>query len=320
MPTVWTAATGQLASCSARVFRGVGAPRHGENTHTPGTATRWGARRHWSVLRLLCGTAAVVLSGCTAARSLTRPSWIADYDKAERQHRAADGTLLIWYQEARPGYADSLQKAFDTPELRRRLKGYVRCSLLRSYEPDRRYVAQYEVERAPALIVVHADGTYHARSGRMTAEDIARLLEEAQPPGATPRLNPHLHHAPHYDWLDHVDAASAVTERENKAMVVVLYRAWSRDWHRLEQLFERREVYRRFAGMVPCRVSSLSSTMEALLERFGVARLPAIVIVQRDGAHHALELPTSAEAVVRFADRAGGIGGSSPPGTETAGR
>lgn len=275
--------------------------------------------RRRTFLLLFCATAVAVLSGCAAAQSLTRPRWIADYDKAERRHREVGCEMLIWYKEARPGMADPLRAAFDAPELRERIKGYLRCSLLRSYEPDRRYVGQYGVERAPAVIVVHEDGTYHAQSGRMSVDDITRLLDHAEPPGARPDSNPYLHREPYYDWLDDFDHATAAAEPENKEVVVVLHRSLTRDWRRLKKILDERTVFSRFADMIHCRVATLAASADSLKERFGISRLPAIVIVHRDGTFDVLELPRSFEAVVRFADEARNNPDQSPVLPEPAG-
>ena len=41
----------------------------------------------------------------------------------------------------------------------------------------------------------------------------------------------------------------------------------------------------------------------SLLTPFGTVRIPALVVVDADGNHHVLEIPTSYEAIVRFGDR-----------------
>jgi len=275
-------------------------------------------RRQTFVL-LACAAVVAGLTGCVAAQSLTRPRWIANYDKAERRHREVGGEMLMWYKEARPGIPDPLQSAFDTPELRKRIKGYLRCSLVRSYEPDRRYVGQYGVERAPAVIVVHDDGTYHAQSGRMSPEDIIRLLDDAQAPGARPNANPYLHREPHYTWLDSLDKATTTAESEDKEIVVVFHRSLTPDWRRLKKILDERTVFSRFENMIHCRVATLAASADSVQERFGISQMPAIAIVHRDGTFDVLELPTSFEAVVRFADEARNNHDRSPVSSELAG-
>ena len=88
----------------------------------------------------------------------------------------------------------------------------------------------------------------------------------------------------------------------NQEIVVVFHRTLSSDWSKLKKFFTRREVHARLADMVHCRIGLtkiLTSTHET---RFGLLRLPAIVIVRRDRTHSVLELPTSYEAIIRFAD------------------
>jgi len=252
-----------------------------------------------------CGAALLVSSACATAGWPQYRRWMADYDAAERRMAKTGRDLLIWYQEARPGRRDPLKQVLREPAVRGRIHRYVRCSLLRSFEPDRRYVAQYGVERAPALIVVHADGTYHAITGVMTAEEILEFLDGAQAGGEKPRMNPHVYHEPRYEWRGDYDRARTAAESAGQAVLVVFHRWLSRDWPRLEKLLSRREVTRRLACLVPCKLSSWHRSARALAGEFGVSNMPALVIVHPEGGHHVLELPTSYEAIVRFADDSG---------------
>lgn len=241
-------------------------------------------------------------SGCASLNRWTSAGWVADYDTAERLSRAPGSELLILFKDPRPGADDSLEKALNDGPVKELISGYVRCRLFKSYEPDRRYVAQYGVHRAPALIVVHKDGTYHARSGAMPATEVAAFLSSSRSPGERPRINPNIPRRPIYNWRRSIDEAEKIAVRTNQEILVVFHRSLSSDWLNLKKFFSRREVHARLADMVHCRIGLMNFLASTHDTRFGILRLPALVIVHRDGTHGVLELPTCYEAIIRFAD------------------
>ncbi|MGB2986794.1 MAG: hypothetical protein WBE26_13050 [Phycisphaerae bacterium] len=270
------------------------------------SATRWirptGYGR-WSLglvyaLVLLSGT------GCASVTRLASGGWVADYETAEQRVRESGRELLILYEDTRPGVDGPTEKAFEAPPVKNRTRDFVRCKLFKPYEPDRRYVAQFGIHRAPALIVVHRDGTYHARSGSMSAAEIVAFLGEARPPGALPVINRHIPRQPRYNWHRTIEAAEQVSRQTGRHILIVYHRSLSHDWHTLKKLLTRREVYHRFADMVHCRIGLLNPWANAYITPFGALELPAVVIVRRDGTNDVLELPTSYETLVRFADAA----------------
>ena len=282
----------------------------------------WHLGRRYPARAWLAAAAAMILTtGCASTWGRWRPNgWDADYDAAEARGRGSGRELLIFYRAVGQGLPDPTFAALHNSAVKPRTAPYVRCSLFRSYEPDRRYAAQYGVERAPALIVVHRDGTYHARTGESSAAQVAEFLAAAKPPGAPPVLNPHIPRRPNYVWHASLESAEASARNTGRSILIVLDRRWSRDWRKLKKLLDHRESYSRFADMVHCRPWSIWGSGDKAITRFGVVNLPALVILRPDGAHHVLELPTSYEAIVRFADRARPTGdGASAPSTAAAG-
>lgn len=267
-------------------------------------------KQHNVEWRLGCTGMAILFTlpsatGCSSTWVRWRSNgWNADYDAAEARMGESGGDMLIFYRAVDQGRPDPMFDALRSAPLKHQTARYVLCSLYRSYEPDRRYVAQYGVERAPALIVVHRDGTYHALPGVASAGKISEFLAAAQPPGAVPDLNPYIPRETHYAWHSSFASAEATAQKTGQSILVVFDRWWSRDRRKLDKLLERREVHSRFAGMVHCRPRSVLGFGDDSLARFGVVNVPALVIVHPDGSHHVLELPTSYEAIVRFADRA----------------
>jgi len=262
----------------------------------------------------------ILVPGCAAPLPYwTVPKWVAGYEEAERAARASGRGLLVYYRPTDQGVRDPVFHALQSPTVKERTAELVTCTLFQTHEPDRRYVEQYGVQRAPALILIHPDGTYHAHTGAQSVERIVEFLDSATPPGAEPTLNPHLPRQSIYSWHGSLEAAQQAADRTGQSILLVLDRWNTRDWERLRPMLERREVHARFADMIHCRPSSFWGGIDAARKKFGVANLPALVIIRTDGSFEALELPNSYETIARFADTArsrSSIAGSSVSVTE----
>jgi len=212
--------------------------------------------------------------------------------------------MLIFFRAIDQDRPDPTFDALRSAPLKQQTAQYVLCSLYRSYEPDRRYAAQFGVNRAPALIVVHGDGTYHAQTGLTLAAQIFEFLTVRRPPRELPVRNPHIPRDINYTWHSSLESAEAAAQKTGQSILIAFDRWWSRDRRKLEKLLDHREVHGRFAGMVHCRPGSIVGLDDQTMARFGVENVPALVVVHPDGSYQVLELPTSYEAIVRFADRA----------------
>lgn len=255
------------------------------------------------VLWTMTGLGFLTASGCSSRLAqFTRHRWVADYEVAERRSDEVNQEILIFYLDDRLNRDRQIEDALRTQEVKDLADDYIACTLVRSYEPDRRYVAQYGVTNAPALIVVHRDGTYHATSQATTTPGILRFLAEAQAPGQAPSINPYLPRRVEYTWVDSLDVAQQKASESGQPMLVVFYRRASGDWRQLSKLLERREVGRRVSDMVHCRVRLAWPWSKAYITRFGALKLPAVVIAHPDGSFDSIELPTSYEVIVRLAD------------------
>lgn len=252
-------------------------------------------------------TSILVCSGCSFAipriSVLDHNGWVADYESAERKVRETGNALLLFYKSGQEDMDSRIQRALDDPQLKTAAMNPIRCVLFHSYEPNRRYVAQFGVQRAPALILVHPDGTYHATEGSMQREQIAQFLTLAIPPGTQPKFNPYLPRVPEYFWHDTMDTAIAHAKKIEKPLFIIYERTFSGDWKKLQKLLTRREVFHRIAPMVHTRISVPGLFTDSYHSPFGVLQLPAIVIAKPGGSFCVLELPTTYESVVRFTDR-----------------
>jgi hypothetical protein len=230
--------------------------------------------------------------------------WEGDFDAAERRAYRQDRPLLIYYTKAEPWEKDPMLATLKSADLRDQTGEFTKCLLMPSHEPNRRYVNQFGVDRAPAIIIIHRDGTCACVQGPKSDEEVRAFLDGAKPPGQPPVYNPHVPRPVRYSWVSSLDSATDAAKSRSVPVFVVLDRPLTLDWQRLAPMLERREVFSRVAGMVHCRPGIWGLGVGDAQRRFGVDDLPAIIIVQPDDSYEALELPNSYEAIARFADAA----------------
>jgi len=245
--------------------------------------------------------ATLAFAGCATVSRWTTHRWETDYENAERRARASGRGMLIVYRDGRKNVDAPLEKVLRSRELV--LPPYERCELFRPVEADRRYADQFHVQRAPAIILRHPDDTYHAWTGTWAHDDVAAFLAQATPPGSPPRWNAFVSRTVHYRWYETFGGASEAAKQSQKPMLVVVHRAMTPDWPKLNQLLTRPEVFRRFQDVVHCRLVCLNPAARSFDAPFGRMGVPAIAVIHPDGTSAVLEIPTSSDAIVRFADR-----------------
>lgn len=248
--------------------------------------------------------AMLVAGGCASVDRWARSDWAADFNKAEAWAAQSDRPLLILLRDADDTANATILEALNDPRVRERTGDAVKCTLFAANEPDRRYAAQHGVVRGPALILVHADGTYHAHTGSMNADRVLRFLDDAVPPGRRPERDPYIARNAALTWHRTLDSARAEAERTDRPMAILFVRTFSSDWLRLRPLLGRFEVRRRLGHMARCRLESMYPSAKAAGAAFGVSRWPALVIARPGGSYDVLELPVPAADIARFADRA----------------
>lgn len=227
--------------------------------------------------------------------------WIGDYDTAERQSQETDRPILYHYLNPRGANHQALKKIWTDGQLEPALEKYVCCRLYSSYEPDRRYVAQFGVTKPPALIIWHRDGTYHAAEGAITRDELLAFLVRAQSPGDQPTINPLIPRQPDYHWLISLEAAKAEKATHGKSQLIVYFRSMTQDWSQLKKLFAQREVWRALRGWTHVRIGVMPWNGKSYdTKLFGQLRLPAIIAVQPDGRYGVLERPDSSLRIAWF--------------------
>lgn len=257
-------------------------------------------------------------AGCATHSGRPAPRFAADFQRAEAWQEQTGKPLLLVFLDSRAARDKAMKACLKDAELKTRLAEALECRLFRANEADRRYVAQYHVERAPALVLVHADGTYHAFTEAPTPEAVRRFLDESRAPGANPTFNPLIARAPRYRWANDLETALKKAAESRRDALLVLYRNTTRDWSRISSMLDRAEVFRRFDGMVHARITGWVGRPTEAMDRFEITTLPALVIVRADGSVDRLELPISSEAIIRFADAARSRTAPAPPGSMTS--
>ena len=259
----------------------------------------------WTISVVVISVA--VSAGCSSTpierlRLWVSGGWAADYEAAEQRAETTGAPRVLYFRSGRLSPTDSAFDALRAPEIEARLVDYVRGTLVQSHEPDRRYAAQFGVLRAPSVILIHADGTYHAHSGLVNPETLARFIDQATPPGTVAAHNPLVPRTYHYKWINDFETANARSRQLGKPMVVAYERRLMGDTRRLAEMLHAHEVGLRLSDFVHCRVSLLPTVGDGFISPFGAVRLPALVLAYPDGRHDVLEMPTSSEAIARFVD------------------
>lgn len=211
--------------------------------------------------------------------------------------------MLVYYSESRPGRHDPLKDALSNGNLADESSRFVRCRLYVSHEPDRRFVGQYGVSRAPAWIVIHPDGTYHAQMGAATSEQVAAFISGAIPPGTEPARYPYLPNSTVESWYSSIQEAESIASNEKRPLLIVYTRTLSRDWDKLEPLLDTLEVRRASSNFVRCHENIAGPWSETVDSPFGKLRLPALVVQQAGVDAEIIEQPNSARAIVELLRR-----------------
>jgi hypothetical protein len=244
----------------------------------------------------------------------TASGWWLSYDEAQRAAQAQNQTLLVFYKNPFDPESGRMESVLELPAIRAQTRGMLRCMLLTEFEPNRRFVAQYRQDRAPALIVIHPDGTYHARGGPLSPEDTAQFLQSAAPPGSRPTLNPALPRTYEYRWINIYEDAVQEARRKNRKLLIV-YKWWlSSESNELIRRIDQPEVARHFVDSVHCILDWDFIPNRQHAARYGVEKLPALILVQPDGTYDTLVGLHEISRIVRFAVESRGGQRSAPRG------
>jgi hypothetical protein len=248
--------------------------------------------------------ACLLLTGCA-------PVWHLSYDPAEREARSAEKPLVIFYKDLQNLQSARLEDLLDQPEVAKHLSGKVLCKLIDEFPPDRKFVSQYGVTQAPALVIIHPDGTYHRHASGASLEEVVAFFAQSQPPGQQPMTTAQVPRTIDYAWEGIYEDALAKASRLNRELFIV-YKWWlsPESTELLNVFLNRPEVARHFTNTVNCLLDMDYTPNRAIVRKYGVNSVPALILVHRDGTYHTRTGTMTAEEIISFATAARAPGSS----------
>ncbi len=225
---------------------------------------------------------------------------LVNFSRAERLGKQQQKKLFVYYESWLSADCGEMKRQIQSSTVQQLLADKIVCILEESYEPNVRYVAQYGVQRYPAVILIHRDGTYHQRTGVMSAEGIANFIATAKSPGAQPMINPQIPREIDYEWEADYERAFEIAEQQNRPVFIFYKSVVSTDANEMLGTLDRPEVAELFDDTVNCLLDWGYPPNRRLMIRYGVTNVPAIVIVNPDGTHHARQGRMTAAQVISF--------------------
>ncbi len=229
------------------------------------------------------------------------PHWLYDYDQALRQARREDRDLLILYKDPLDTRSGKMRDILESPEISSHHGDKVWCMLVPFYGPNPKFVAQYGIQEAPGLAVVHPDNTYHALTGGDSAQEVIRFLESAKPPGRTPAIDPQVPRRVTFEYFNIFERARDKARRQNRRLFII-YKWWL-DPQSTEVIrrVSSPHVARYFTESVNCILDWDYVPNRRHVAQYGVQQSPALIIVEPDGTHRVLSGLHAADAIILFA-------------------
>lgn len=256
----------------------------------------------------ILAVAACALTGCG-------PQWVYTFVDAEKMAKPAEKPILVFYRDHLDVKSSTVQDWLSSPALSSDLHRFVLCSLVSAYDPNRRYIGQYGVMAAPALVVVHPDGTYHALTEIGGVDAIAAFLRSAKAPGNQPNVDIAVTRPTDYLMRAEGTYEKAIDQarRQNRKLLIV-YKWWlNADSTELIARMQRPEVASRCTETVNCVLDWDYVPNRAAVARYGVRKFPAIIVVNQDGNYMAREGLLEVDEIVRFLTTALSSGRAAPP-------
>ncbi|MCH8879882.1 MAG: thioredoxin family protein [Planctomycetes bacterium] len=225
---------------------------------------------------------------------------LVNFSRAERLGKQQRKELFVYYESWLSIDCGEMKRQIQSLPVQQLLADKIVCILEESYEPNVRYVAQYGVHRYPAVILVHRDGTYHQRTGVMSAEGITNFLKTAAPPGQQPMINPQIPREIDYDWEADYERAFEIAEQQHRPVFIFYKSVVSADANEMFGTLDRPDVAELFDDTVNCLLDWGYAPNRRFMTQYGVTNVPALVIVNPDGTHHARQGRMTAAQVISF--------------------
>jgi len=239
---------------------------------------------------------------------------LVNFSRAERLGKQQQKKLFLYYESWLSADCGEMKRQIQSSMVQQLLADKIVCFLEESYEPNVRYVAQYGVHRYPAVILIHADGTYHQRTGVMSAEGIADFIATATPPGRQPMINPQIPREIDYGWEADYERAFEIAAQQHRPVFIFYKSVVSTDANEMLGTLDRPDVAELFDDTVNCLLDWGYPPNRRFMIQYGVTNVPAIVIVNPNGTHHARQGRMTAAQVISFVRSAKASGRQSPSG------
>lgn len=261
-----------------------------------------------AVARLIVGWRASVLLMITVASfaSGCGPQWVYTFVEAEKLARDKEKPIFVFYRDPFDPKSGQMFETVQSPEAVALLQNMVTCTLVTEYNPNRRFMAQYNVIEAPAMTIIHPDGTYHSQNGTAGLAEIREFIQSSQPPGEKPSVDIQVPRPTDYILRAEgdYDNALAAANRQNRKLLIV-YKWWlDADSTELIRRMSRPEVAARVGGAVHCVLDSDYVPNRKYVSQYGVDQYPAIIVVHQDGTADKLEGLSTVDQIVGFLSRA----------------
>jgi hypothetical protein len=233
--------------------------------------------------------------------------WFNIYEDALEEAKRQNRRLLIVYKWWLSGDSTELIRRIHKPEVARHFATMIHCMLDWDYIPNRQHMAQFGVDKVPALVIMHQDGTFHAMEGLASINKIVEFAVAARAPGNRPGL-PRTERAASYNWQTDFDRALGIARRQNVNVFVFYHSVFSDTSKQMEDRLMEPAVAALFQNTVNCKLDWSNPQNRALMEPYAVDRVPACLLIRPDGTFHVRIGPQTVEdmaSLVHAAQRPG---------------
>jgi len=123
-----------------------------------------------------------------AERMSTRASyrWYSDFPRAQAHARQRGVKLFVFFSSLYSDASNRMARVLGREDVAALFTETINCRLDFSLAVNRQIMARYRVRQTPAFLVIRPDGTYHARTGVLSPEELADLLRAARESGLLP--------------------------------------------------------------------------------------------------------------------------------------
>jgi hypothetical protein len=225
------------------------------------------------------------------------------YDEGMELARRQNRNLVIVFKWWLDANSTEMLSRMSRPEVANRLTEAVTCVLDWDFVPNREHLGRFGVSKYPALVVVHPDGTYAAREGLLTVEEIVRFLSSTlakttsgtgrqgtRPAPSGPGPSAMASNLPTaggdgWNWSPYYERAREQAQKQGVGMFIFYHSLLEDESARMARLLDTQTVMEMFSGQVHCSLSYAVPRNRQVMSTYEVKRSPAFVSVRPDGKY-----------------------------------